>query len=73
MKYTAKSFTVPASAGSAATCERWGHTMPDVHGKCVRCGEAIKAVKAVAPEGGDWTPFAEGDISAYVRLAEDAR
>lgn len=38
MKYTQKSFTVPASAGTAAYCAEHGHTMPDVRGKCVRCG-----------------------------------
>lgn len=42
MKYTAPSFTVPASAGSAAYCAEHGHTMPDVRGKCVRCGHRVR-------------------------------
>lgn len=37
-QYEKPSFTVPASAGNAAYCAEHGHTMPDVRGKCVRCG-----------------------------------
>lgn len=34
-----KSFTVPASAGSASYCAEHGHTLPDQRGKCLRCGD----------------------------------
>lgn len=39
MKYQAKSFSVPASAGNAEICRVEGHAMKDVRGRCIRCGE----------------------------------
>lgn len=72
MKYTQKRFTVPASAGSAAYCAEHGHTMPDVRGKCVRCGDVTSVERYVehitrVPNDG-WHPsvqhpgFEERDI-----------
>lgn len=46
MQYTKPSFSVPASAGSGATCRTQGHAMPDIRGKCVRCGEKVRVVDA---------------------------
>lgn len=37
--YRKKSFSVPASAGG--TCEPFRHSMADVKGNCLRCGERI--------------------------------
>lgn len=42
MKYQEKSFTVAASGGTRAECERVGHSWADRKGKCVRCGEVIR-------------------------------
>lgn len=42
MKYEAKSFTVPASAGHPAYCAQYGHTLPDAKGKCLRCGAVVR-------------------------------
>lgn len=42
-RYQQKSFTVPASSGTAATCEAHGHAMPDQRGRCIRCGEPVPA------------------------------
>jgi len=41
VKYTAPSFTVPASAGSADYCDAHGHAMPDARGRCIRCGAPL--------------------------------
>jgi len=43
MKYAqGKSFSVPASAGKLETCVRDGHAMPDVKGRCLRCGCKVR-------------------------------
>lgn len=47
MKYEQKSFTVPASAGNATYCAEHGHTLPDVRGKCLRCGEKVRTAQVV--------------------------
>ena len=44
MKYLEKSFTVPASAGSRDYCMQHGHTLPDAHGKCLRCASHVVVV-----------------------------
>lgn len=46
MLYKKPSFTVPAS-GVSTLCESSGqHAMPDQRGKCIRCGEKVRAVHA---------------------------
>lgn len=47
MKYQQKSFTVPASAGSREYCLQHGHTLPDVKGRCLRCGSKVRAADVV--------------------------
>ena len=49
MKYRQKSFSVPGSAGSKATCDQHGHTDPDVRGKCLRCSAKVRF--AITPKG----------------------
>lgn len=51
MKYEQKSFTVPASAGNADYCVEHGHTMPDVKGRCIRCGSRTSVSAYVARLG----------------------
>lgn len=55
MKYAqGKSFTVPASGGSAKTCGEVGHAMPDAKGRCLRCGARVRYVEYVQ---GPMPPF----------------
>lgn len=62
MKYEQKSFTVPASGGSAAVCaEARTHAMPDKKGNCIRCGEPVHSCHH---HGHIWL---EADGSLYVR------
>lgn len=42
MKYQKPSFSVPGSAGSKDTCDRVGHTDPDIKGKCLRCSAKVR-------------------------------
>lgn len=43
MKYVDKSFMVPVSGGSARVCVEQGHAFADRRGRCVRCGQKIRA------------------------------
>jgi hypothetical protein len=59
MLYKRKSFTVPASAGTADTCAQVGHCGPDARGRCLRCSEkmtppaaAVDALTYAPTEGG---------------------
>lgn len=53
MLHTRKSFTVPASAGSKATCEKDGHAWADTKGRCIRCGTQIRDTGFNVSEGED--------------------
>lgn len=51
MMYQQKTFSVPASAGTKAECDRVGHAWADAKGKCVRCAEQIRDVGFNSSEG----------------------
>lgn len=47
-RFAEKSFTVPASAGTASYCAAHGHTEPDAKGKCLRCGVKVRHTADIA-------------------------
>lgn len=48
MKYLGKSFSVAGSGGSATYCAEHGHTLPDRHGKCLRCSAKVRFAEVVS-------------------------
>lgn len=52
----------PTDAAHAIDCSR-GHALPDVKGKCWRCGEQIAEPRPAAPPEGEWQTGENGHRS----------
>jgi hypothetical protein len=73
LKYEAKSFSVPASAGDATICAEKGHAMPDRKGKCIRCGEQVPTFEQAFSQAWAELCKARHEMPKYANLTPNAR